>query len=228
MVSGGQVFEVELVPSDPAATGNVWVRFVRWVIMSRVAWLVVAANLIGGLTGLIFWYGDTILEAPWYYWVFVPDCPLAAIFMGLALMCFHLGRRWDWLGLLAVGTCIKYGLWTVFYWAANYSAGGQYHFEAVSMSLTHLIMIVEGLMLTTFLRFRVWPVLVAALYLVANDLVDYVAGYYPRLPRLVGLELMRRVAISMTVIIVVSWAAMTVLAGLRKRKQMGESAGEAG
>ena len=219
MTEGGQVFRAELVASDPsAAGGNAWVRFVRWVIMSPAMWLVAAANLVGAALGFHYWYGDTLLETPWYYWIFVPDCPLAAAFMGLALIFFHYGRRWDWLGLLAVGTCVKYGVWTVFYWAANYSAGGVYNFESVTMSITHFIMVVEGLMLTAFLRYRVWPILVAGMFLVTNDLVDYVAGYHPGIPELVEVGLMQRVAVSMSVIIVVFWVALVCVSWWRRRE----------
>jgi uncharacterized membrane protein YpjA len=204
-----QVFEIELRPEDPADAGNLWVRFTRWLITSRIAWLLVVANLGSSLAGYIYWYGDSILAAPWYFWIFVPDCPLAGTFMGFAILAFHYGRRWDFLGLLAAGTCIKYGLWTVVYWAANYNAGGQYNLESITMSITHFIMIVEGLILTTFLRFRILPVLVASLFLVANDLVDYVAGYYPGLPHTVAVGYMARWAVSMTVVIVVFWIVMS-------------------
>lgn len=227
MSAGGQVFQVELVPSDPSVTGNPWVRLVRWMIMSPAVWLVAGANLLGAVLGYVYWYGDDILEAPWYYWVFVPDCPLAATFMGLALICFHFGRRWNWLGLLAVGTCVKYGVWTVFYWAANYSAGGHYDLGSVTMSITHFIMIIEGLMLTTFLRFRVWPVLIASAFLVANDVVDYVAGYHPGIPKLVEVGLMQRVAISMTIVLVVFWVAMMWVSRRAGSRRAGEGVGEA-
>ena len=184
-------------------------RFVRWVVYSPVVWLVVVADLGGAIAGYIFWYGDSILAAPWYYWIFVPDCPLAATFMGVALILFHYGRRSDFLGLLATSTCIKYGLWTVVYWAANYAAGGHYDFESVTMSVTHFIMIVQGLMLTSLLRFRMVPVAIALLFLIGNDLVDYVAGYHPGLPALVDLRLMAGLALAMTAVIMVFWGAMT-------------------
>jgi uncharacterized membrane protein YpjA len=96
------------------------------------------------------------------------------------------------------------------------------------MSVTHFIMIIEGLMLTTFLRFRPLPVAIASLFLIANDLVDYVAGHHPGLPQLVGTRLMAGVAIGMTVIIVAFWAAMTWFSARRARLYAGVSAGGEG
>jgi uncharacterized membrane protein YpjA len=207
-------------------------RFVRWVIYSPVLWLVVLANLGGAIAGYVFWYGDSILAAPWYYWIFVPDCPLAATLMGFALISYRYGRRWDLLGLLATGTCIKYGLWTVVYWAANYVAGGQYNFESVTMSITHFIMIVEGFMLTSILRFRLVPVAIASLFLIGNDLVDYVAGYHPGLPFRVDVRLMAGLAIAMTAVFVVFWGGMTWISARRARMRraappVGANLGEA-
>jgi uncharacterized membrane protein YpjA len=222
------VFEAELVMSDEATGDNLWVRFARWVVRSPVVWVVVAADLGGSIAGYIFWYGDSILAAPWYYWIFVPDCPLAASLMGIALIGFRFRRRWDFLGLLATSTCMKYGLWTVVYWAANYSAGGHYDFESVTMSVTHFIMIIQGLMLTTFLRFRLLPVAIAALFLIGNDLVDYVAGYHLGLPDSVGMGLMAWVAIGMTAIIVAFWAAMTWVSVRRRRPPAAAAPGGGG
>ncbi len=187
------------------------VRFSRWVVESRVVWVVALADLAGALAGFSYWYGATILAAPWYYWVFVPDCPLAALLMGITLLGYHFGRRWHLLGLLAAGTCIKYGLWTVVYWTADFSAGGPLSLEGVTMTVTHFILLVQGLIILRYLRFRWVPVALASLYLVANDLVDYAAGHYPRLPELVKVEMMRTVAIITTVAIVVCWTVITWL-----------------
>jgi uncharacterized membrane protein YpjA len=185
--------------------------------MSPAVWVVALADLGGAIAGYTYWYGSTILAAPWYYWIFVPDCPLAAMFAGLALLAYHFRKPWELLGLLAVGTCLKYGLWTVISWSVEFSRGGAYSLEGVSMAVTHFILIIEGLVLLRFLRYRLWPVIVASLYLVANDLADYVAGQYPRLPDLVSVDLMKVVAICTTVALLVFWAVMAWLAARRAR-----------
>jgi uncharacterized membrane protein YpjA len=219
------VVEADIRQSPAQRLRDLWVRFARWVVMSPVVWLIVVADLGGALAGYIYWYGDSILATPWYFWLFVPDCPLAATFMGIALLAFHYGRRWDFLGLLATGTCVKYGLWTVVFWAANKNAGGLYHFEAVTMSATHLIMIIEGLLLTTFLRFRLLPVAAASLFLIAGDLVDYASSYHPRLGKLVSLGFMGRFSVIMTAIIVASWIVMVWVSAQRSRARGGPAGG---
>jgi uncharacterized membrane protein YpjA len=68
-----------------------------------------------------------------------------------------------------------------------------------------------------FLRYRLWSVVVVSLYLVANDLADYVANQFPRLPELVGVGMMRVVAICSTVAILGLWAVMTGVSVRRTR-----------
>lgn len=217
--------EAGLRPTLFKPARDLWARFVDWVVMSPVVWLVVAADLLGAVLGYVYWYGDRLAETPWYLWIFIPDCPLAATFMAGALVAFHYGRRWDFLGLLAAGTCIKYGVWTVVLWIANDLRGGSYDLESVVMSVTHLIMIVQGLMLTGLLRFRPVPVVLASLFLILNDVVDYATVHAPRVPRIVGVEFMSRVSIAMTVIIVVFWTVMAWVFFRRKRQRATASGG---
>ncbi len=193
------------------------VSFARWMIMSPAMWAVAVADLAGAVAGYSYWYGSTILASPWYYWIFVPDCPIAATLMGLALLAYHFGRKWHLLGLLAAGTCIKYGLWTVVSRVIELAHGGPASLEGISMLITHFILLVQGVALLWVLRYRLAAVMAASLYLIANDLVDYVAGQRPRLPEAVEVEPMMRLAIVSTAIIVVFWMAMTWVSARRAR-----------
>jgi uncharacterized membrane protein YpjA len=182
-----------------------------------VVWLLVAINLGSAIPGYLFWYGDALGRAPWYVWLFVPDSPLSVTFMGAALVAFHYGRRWDVLGLVATGACMKYGLWTDFVWLTNYLSGGEYHFTAILMSLTHFGMMVEGLVLTALLRFRPLPVLVASLFLIVNDVLDYGFGYRPPLPNPDDLGTITRFSIAETAVIVSFWIVMAAVSYRRSR-----------
>jgi len=195
-----------------------WVGLAEWAVRTpAVLWVLVIINLGGAVPGYFFWYGDALLETPWYFWLFVPDCPLAVTFMGAALLAFHYGRRWDLLGLVATGACVKYGLWTDFAWLTNYLSGGEYHFTAILMSVTHFGMLVEGLVLSSLLRFRPLPVLVASLFLIVNDVVDYVLGYHPPLPNRVDLGVITRFTVAETAVIVAAWTVLAAVAYRRTR-----------
>jgi uncharacterized membrane protein YpjA len=200
------------------------VRFSRWVVLTPVVWLIVAINLASAVAGYVIWYGGAIAASPWYFWLFVPDSPLSVTFMAAALVVFHYRRRWEFLGLLAAGTCVKYGLWTVLVWFTDYLSGGGYSTMAIVMSVSHFCMIVEGLILMAFLRFRPIPVAIAALFLIVNDLVDYASRYHPRLPELVSGGVVARFSIATTVVIVAFWIVMSWVSA----RQSGGAGAQAG
>ena len=187
-----------------------WLAFTRWVIGSPILGVLLAANFGGAIAGYLFWYGGALAEAPFYLWPFVPDSPLSVTIMGAALLAFSLNRRWEFLGLLAAGMCMKYGLWTDFVWFTNYLGGGEYHFVAVLMSLTHFGMVIQAFIIAPYLRYRPIPVLLASLFLIVNDVVDYVFGYHPGVPNPEDIQTIAVFAVATTAAIIAFWAVMAV------------------
>jgi len=194
---------------DRSSRGEERVRSPRQQLWRVAVWAVAVADLAGAVAGYTYWYGSTILASPWYYWIFVPDCPIAATLMGAALIAYLLRLRWQLLGFLAAGACIKYGLWTVVSWGMEFAHGGPVDLEGISMMVTHFLLVVQGSVLLWLLRYRVLPVVVASIYLVANDVVDYIAGQYPRLPESVDVGAMKVLAVATTGVIIVFWTVLT-------------------
>ncbi|MBU2602759.1 MAG: DUF1405 domain-containing protein [Actinobacteria bacterium] len=191
-----------------ARTGVVglWRRLSHRVVStSWIVWTLVAINLLSAVSGYIYWYGPDILAAPLYLWPFVPDSPLSATLWAFALLAFHYGRRWEFLGLLAVTGCVKYGLWTDWVWFTNALSGGRYSIEAVVLSANHFGMVLEGLLLVPLLRPRLHHALLVAVWYGINDLVDYGFGSHPRVPNPEDIGLITAFAIGSTVILVLWW-----------------------
>ena len=207
-----------------------WLSFTRWVIGSPILWVLLAADFGGAIAGYLFWYGGALAEAPFYLWPFVPDSPLSVTVMGAALLAFHFNRRLEFLGLLAAGMCMKFGLWTDFVWFTNYLSGGHYHFVAVTMSLTHFGMVIQAFIIAPYLRYRPIPVLLASLFLIANDVVDYLFGFHPGVPNPEDIHTIAGFAVATTAAIVVFWAVMVVRCRGREAGLVGEgqAAGLAG
>jgi len=183
-----------------------FLRFAGWVIhMPAIAWLLILVNLASAVAGYLYWYGGALSRAPLYVWPFVPDSPLAVTLMAGAILSFHYRRAIEFLGLVAAGACIKYGVWTDFVWFTNSLSGGGYPFDAVLMSLTHFGMIIEGLIIMRFLRFRPLPVVLASLFLAVNDFVDYALGYHPSVPNPQDLDLIMPFSVGTTAVIVLFW-----------------------
>lgn len=77
----------------------------RWI------WVIVAINLAGTAFG--FWYYRAQLGRTWIVgWPFVPDSPIATLFIAAAFAVWALGRRNEYLNTLAFYGNIKLGLWT--------------------------------------------------------------------------------------------------------------------
>ncbi|GAA0226317.1 DUF1405 domain-containing protein [Haladaptatus pallidirubidus] len=151
----------------------------------RMAWVIVAVNLVGTAFG--FWYygfhpiplSDPLItwqfavEAP-EMWLFVPDSPVATLFIALSLGLWKLGRNSEWVNALAFFGCIKLGAWTPYVLAAFFSGfigvgWPMYAFLFVS----HLAMVVEAFLIYRYSDFPVGAVFVAVVWYGFNDIVDY-------------------------------------------------------
>ena len=150
----------------------------------RLAWPIAIVNLVGTLFG--FWYygfhpfprSDPLFvgqfaRTPEIMWAFVPDSPMATLFIGLSLIAWKRGWHADWLHALAFFGCIKLGLWTPFVQLVVNGLGEtplwMYHFLVWS----HLAMAVEAFLIHRYSGFPVGAVAVAVGWYLLNDVVDY-------------------------------------------------------
>ncbi|MHB9285436.1 DUF1405 domain-containing protein [Halobacteriales archaeon Cl-PHB] len=138
----------------------------------RLAWLIVLVNLVGTAFG--FWYYRLQLEAtPLAMWVFVPDSPMATLFIALSLAAWRLDVDADWLHVLAFFGCIKLGLWTPYVQLGLQSPAGIGLLMYWFLVLSHLAMAVEAFLIHRYAAFSVPAVAVATVWYTANDVLDY-------------------------------------------------------
>ncbi|MFB6130082.1 MAG: DUF1405 domain-containing protein [Salinigranum sp.] len=139
----------------------------------HLALAIAIVNLVGTAFGFWF-YGFQFSVEPVVMWPFVPDSPVATLFIALALLSWRFGRTNDYLCALAFFGCIKLGLWTpyvllVFKSGFSYLSWPMYNF----LFWSHLSMAVEAFLLYRISDFPVRAVAVAAAWYGANDVVDY-------------------------------------------------------
>lgn len=153
----------------------------------RLVWLVVAVNLAGTAFGFWF-YGFQFTITDPVMWPFVPDSPMATLFIALSLASWKLGYadRVPWLHALAFFGCIKLGAWTpvvLTVFPVEYPGGslaalgtlgflweyGLYGFLVVS----HLAMVVEAFLVHRYASFSAGAVAVATAWYTLNDVLDY-------------------------------------------------------
>jgi len=106
-------------------------------------------------------------------WPFVPDSPVATLFIALSLIAWKRGWNAEWLHALAFFGCIKLGLWTPFVQLVINGLGDtplwMYHFLVWS----HAAMAVEAFLIHRYSDFPVGAVALAVGWYLWNDVVDY-------------------------------------------------------
>jgi uncharacterized membrane protein YpjA len=153
----------------------------------RLAWPVVAVNLLGTLFG--FWYyagrplevSPPLVEgqlgaAPLAAWPLIPDSPAATGFIALSLAAWRLGWDAEWLHALAFFGCIKLGFWTPYVQLVLNGPGGIAAWLYWFLICSHLAMVLEAFVIHRYARFTVGAVAVATVWYGFNDVVDYFWG----------------------------------------------------
>ena len=139
----------------------------------HLAVVVAAVNLVGTAFGFWYYRFQFGIE-PAVMWPFVPDSPVATLFIALSLLAWRFGRPNEYLNALAFFGCIKLGLWTP-YTLAVFKADFSYLHWAMYNFLfwSHLSMVVEAFVLHRYADFPVRAVGVAVAWYLLNDVVDY-------------------------------------------------------
>jgi uncharacterized membrane protein YpjA len=111
------------------------------------------------------------------------------------------------LAIIAAGQ-IKYGVWTVTAWllfwkntAAELGAP-LFTFDSVFMTITHLGLIAQGVLLLTYFKPDRLAVGATFVWFALSDFVDYGLGWYPSLPlRWIPLAVMQWSTVAMTILL---------------------------
>ncbi len=143
-----------------------------------VLWMLLVINILGTIYGYI-WYAEQLKTTPWYFLPFVPDSPTASLFFVFVLIAFLLGRNWPLLEALAAITLFKYGIWAV---AMNLVGGyvsGSMTWVSFMLIFSHLGMAIEGLLYTPFYRIKRWHIYSAAVWVIHNEMIDYLFDMEP-------------------------------------------------
>lgn len=172
--------------------------------ISLIFWVCIFFDVLGFVIGTVIWYGPQLQSAPWWAWLFIPDCPLAAVFAVIAYMRLRYGVAPDWFTALASLACVKYGIWTVIFWGTKWATTGEYLPLEIGLVVVHLALLLQGVLLWPALVTVPVPVrLIAVAWLALSVYVDYGYGFYPALD------------LSITPMQAGSWAAgLTVLLGI--------------
>lgn len=158
----------------------------------------VVINLIASIEGFRIYYPD-VISKPFYLWILVPDCPLAALLFAVAIGFRKEKKRW-WqiLAVITFTALIKYSVWT---WSV-YLEQPAYYFtpeswQTVSFNMfLHAIMFAEAFLLIR--KTKVAWYAVSCLFLL-QDLSDYFITLPPTKIPLLNKNLIEGVTIVLSV-----------------------------
>lgn len=141
--------------------------------------LLLIINIFGTIYGYM-WYGSQLAQTPPVFIPFVPDSPTASLFFVGVLTAFLRKGNWPLLEALALITLFKYGIWAVVMNVLTLAVSGYLPWEGYMLIASHFAMAVQGLLYSPYYRIKIKHLLIAALWTLHNDIIDYVFFMYPR------------------------------------------------
>ena len=140
--------------------------------------ILLICNILGTIYGFI-WYGGQLLQTKWYFIPFIPDSPIASLFLCIAIITILFSRSNSIIGALAFVSLLKYGLWAVI---MNIIMINMYHditIMNVFLIMSHGIMALEAIYFYPCFKVTCSGFIVAMIWLFHNDFIDYVLGKFP-------------------------------------------------
>lgn len=151
-----------------------------WVLLQEkwFLWILFVVNVAGTIYGYI-WYDGQLSITPDHFLIFVPDSPTASLFFCFVLAAFLLKKNWGLMESLAIITLFKYGIWAVIMNLLVLIVSGDLHWTGYMLMASHFAMALQGLLYAPFYRIKWWHFIVAAIWTLHNDVIDYVFMMYP-------------------------------------------------
>jgi uncharacterized membrane protein YpjA len=144
----------------------------------RFVFLLFIINLLGTIYGYI-WYLPQLSTTPDIFLIFVPDSPTASLFFTIFLLFFLFGKNTPYIEALGLVTLVKYGTWAVVMNLLTLIVDGSIGPAGYMLILSHAGMAIQGILYAPFYAIKMRHLIVAAIWTLHNDVIDYVFGMMP-------------------------------------------------
>lgn len=144
----------------------------------RFIFLLFLINLFGTIYGFI-WYDAQLAITPPIFLIFVPDSPMASMFFTLFLFFILFGKHLPYIEALAIITLFKYGVWAVVMNILTLIATGDLEWSGYMLIISHAGMAIQGLLYAPIYKISMRHLVVAGIWTLHNDVIDYVFGMMP-------------------------------------------------
>ncbi|MGB2994102.1 MAG: DUF1405 domain-containing protein [Paenisporosarcina sp.] len=141
-------------------------------------WILLVVNTLGTIYGYIWYMWQLEITEP-IFLIFVPDSPTASLFFSIALFGWLINRHFKLIEALALITLVKYGLWAVVMNIWTQFESGPIGFVGWMLVVSHFAMAVQALLYIPMYKFKWIHILIAAIWTLHNDVIDYVFGQMP-------------------------------------------------
>ncbi|MFD2925793.1 DUF1405 domain-containing protein [Halobacillus naozhouensis] len=138
-------------------------------------------NLSGTIYGYI-WYESQLAVTKPIFLIFVPDSPTASLFFTIFLGFYLVNKNVPYIEALAVITLLKYGVWAVVMNGLTFLEYGTLPWTSYMLIVSHGAMAVQGLLYTPYYKIQLRHIIVAAIWTLHNDVIDYVFEQMPVYP----------------------------------------------
>lgn len=135
-------------------------------------------NLFGTVYGYI-WYGYQLAKTPDIFLIFVPDSPTASLFFTIVIFFFLFKKNVPYIEALAIVSLFKYGVWAVVMNMFTLIVDGSIGWQGYMLIASHAAMAIQGLLYAPYYRIKLRHLMVAAIWTLHNEIIDYVFGMMP-------------------------------------------------
>lgn len=152
---------------------------IRYILQDRRFLIILfLINLFGTIYGYM-WYEGQLAITPTIFIPFVPDSPTASLFFTIFLFFFIFKRNTPYIEALALTSLFKYGIWAVVMNLLTLTINGSLNPQGYMLMISHGAMAIQGLLYTPFYKIEFKHLVVAGIFILHNDIIDYVFGMMP-------------------------------------------------
>lgn len=151
-----------------------------WLILTHKSflWILLFVNIFGTVYGYDWYMWQLEMTDP-VFWIFVPDSPTASLFFSIAIIGWLIGKNFKLIEALALITLVKYGLWAVVMNLLTLNEVGEIGGQGWMLVGSHFAMAVQAILYSGLYKFDFKHIVLAAIWTLHNDVIDYVFGQMP-------------------------------------------------
>lgn len=144
----------------------------------RFIFVLFLINLFGTVYGYI-WYKSQLAITPLHFLPFVPDSPTASLFFTIFLLFFLFNKNAPYIEALALTSLFKYGIWAVVMNLLTLILNGELSPQGYMLIASHGAMAIQGLIYAPYYKIKMRHLVVASIWILHNDIIDYVFEMMP-------------------------------------------------